>query len=64
MANEWIIDVMADIREFAQKHAMPALAERLDDAIFIAACEISRDMNDRGGDGGEPTGSLSRTSGE
>lgn len=63
MSNEWIIDVMADVREFAQKHAMHALAERLDDAIFVAACEIDRSAHGQNGDGGEPTGAVPRTAG-
>jgi len=60
MKNDWIIDVMTDIRELAQNQSMFGLAERLDDAIFVAACEIFGDAGGQGGDGGEPAGILSR----
>lgn len=46
MTNEWMIDVLTDLRKFAAKQAMLNLAEHLDDAILVAAVEI-RD-NDRG----------------
>ena len=40
MTNEWMIDVLADLRAFAAKRAMLDLAEHLDDAILVAAVEI------------------------
>jgi hypothetical protein len=40
MANEWIIDVLADLRQYAQRHQYMALAEQLDDAIVVAAGEL------------------------
>ena len=40
MNNEWMIDVLADLRKFAVKQAMLELAEHLDDAILVAAVEI------------------------
>ena len=40
MTNEWMIDVLADLRNFAAKQAMLELAEHLDDAILVAAVEI------------------------
>ncbi|MBL4874776.1 MAG: hypothetical protein JKY41_15695 [Rhodobacteraceae bacterium] len=46
MTNEWMIDVLADLRNFAAKQAMLELAEHLDDAILVATVEI-RD-HDRG----------------
>ena len=46
MTNEWMIDVLSDLRNFAAKQAMLELAEHLDDAILVAAVEI-RDQ-DRG----------------
>ncbi len=45
MNNEWIIDVLLDLRNFAEKQVMMDLAEHLDDAILIAAAEI-RDLAD------------------
>ena len=44
MANEWIIDVIADLRTYATHNGLAALARQLDDATLIAAMEIaSRD---------------------
>ena len=40
MTNEWMIDVLADLRAYAMKQMMPDLAEHLDDAIMVAASEM------------------------
>ena len=40
MTNEWMIDVLSDLRNFAAKQAMLELAEHLDDAILVATVEI------------------------
>ena len=40
MAKDWMIDILTDIRQYAQKNAMLDLAEQLDDAILVAASEI------------------------
>ena len=40
MANEWIIDVLADLRQYALRHHYMSLAEQLDDAIVTAAGEL------------------------
>lgn len=40
MTNEWIMDVLSDLRNFAEKQSMMDLAEHLDDAILVAASEI------------------------
>lgn len=44
MCNDWMIDVLKDMRQVALKNAMPGLAEQLDDAIVVAALEL----NERG----------------
>ena len=44
MNNDWIIDVIADLRTYANHNGLPALARQLDDATLVAATEIaSRD---------------------
>jgi hypothetical protein len=40
MKAYWVIDILKDIRQFSEKNGMVELAEQLDDAIFVAACEI------------------------
>ena len=41
MANDWIIDVLADLRTYATTNGLSALACQLDDATLIAATEIA-----------------------
>lgn len=41
MANDWIIDVLADLKTFAADNGLLALAKQLDDTALIAAAEIS-----------------------
>ncbi|MCK4862477.1 MAG: hypothetical protein KAS85_11245 [Rhodobacteraceae bacterium] len=40
MTNEWMLDVLSDLRNFAAKQAMLELAEHLDDVMLVAAVEI------------------------
>ncbi len=42
MRNDWILDVLTDLRTFARDNGLPALAERLDDAQQVAVEEIAR----------------------
>ena len=40
MNNQWMIDVLRDMRQVAQSNAMLDFAECLDDAIIVAASEL------------------------
>jgi len=40
MSQEWMIDVLTDLRQFAQQNGLMGLAEQLDDTILIAATEL------------------------
>ncbi len=40
MSQDWMIDVLSDIRQYARKNKFPGLAEILDDAIIVAAVEL------------------------
>lgn len=40
MAQDWIIDVLADLRQYAIRNYHMRLAEQLDDAILVAATEL------------------------
>lgn len=42
MRDDWVIDVLSDLRTFARKNAFSALAEQLDDTIIVAASDIHR----------------------
>ena len=41
MTNDWILDVLADLRAFAQKNDLSKLAAQLEDASLVAAAELA-----------------------
>ena len=41
MTNDWIIDVLMDLRKFSEKNQMDDLAEHLDDTIMVATAELA-----------------------
>jgi hypothetical protein len=41
MRSDWILDVLADLRKFAQINDLPLLAEQLDDTALLAMAEIA-----------------------
>lgn len=41
MRSDWILDVLADLRTFAESNNLPVLAEQLDDTAIIALTEIA-----------------------
>jgi uncharacterized protein (DUF2345 family) len=41
MGQKWIIDVIADLRAFADQNGMPLLAHQLDVTSTVALAEIS-----------------------
>ncbi|MGC8202155.1 hypothetical protein ACP2AV_05565 [Aliiroseovarius sp. PTFE2010] len=41
MKNEWILDVLSDLRSYAVSNQLDVLAEQLDDARLVAAAELA-----------------------
>ena len=41
MRNDWIMDVLADLRSFAASNDLPLLAEQLDDTALVAVAELN-----------------------
>lgn len=41
MGNDWIIDVLADLKTYARNNGLTALAAQLDDTVLIAAAEMA-----------------------
>ncbi|WP_371037379.1 MULTISPECIES: hypothetical protein [unclassified Rhodosalinus] len=41
MKHDWILDVLADLKNFSRANGLPALAERLDDTRLLAMAEIA-----------------------
>jgi|GEM_PF-327375 len=42
MQYDWIVDVLSDLKTFAQTNGLSVLAEQLDDSILVAATEIAQ----------------------
>jgi hypothetical protein len=40
MSNDWMIDVLKDLRGFAACNGLIALAEQIDDAIHVAVTDV------------------------
>lgn len=40
MNNEWVIEVLKDIRKFSAANQLNRLADQLDDAIIVASSEV------------------------
>lgn len=54
MTNDWILDVLTDLKVFAHTNGLPALAEQLEDARDMAQIEMaSREKGVAGGLCGE-----------
>jgi len=49
MQYEWILDVLTDLRTFARRNDLTALAEQLDDTALVAAAEIAQRSEGLGG---------------
>ncbi len=41
MSHEWIFDVLADLRAYAEKNGLHGLAEKTDELLAVARDEIS-----------------------
>ena len=41
MANDWILDVLTDLKTYANKNGLSALADQLSETTLIAAAEIA-----------------------
>lgn len=65
MSQDWMIDVLQDLRKFAHKNGFEQLAEQLDDTIHIAVAEITaKARNSAPMDAyARPNGSVSGTRG-
>ncbi len=55
MKNDWILDVLTDLKTFAQQNGMQALSEHLDDTTLVAASELA---NQGGGERDQTFGNI------
>lgn len=58
MKYDWIIDVLADLKTFAQGNGLLGLAEHLDETSHVAATDIAHAV---GGQTGKVTGDARQT---
>lgn len=47
MANDWIIDVLADLKAFASKNGLQGTAQQLADTMLLASAEIASEEGAR-----------------
>lgn len=59
MQNEWIIDVLGDLRAFAADNGLASLASQIEEALVVAALEIAQDT-----DGDTQVGGYEREAGD
>ena len=52
MPHAWILDVLADLKTYAEGNALPATAKAADDTLKVAQKELAG--LDRGGNGQSP----------
>jgi len=66
MKHDWILDVLADLTNYAQENGMAVFAEQLNDTKLVVAAEISSlqdaELNTAAGNAGK-AGILHRTYG-
>lgn len=60
MKNDWILDVLADLKTFAQTNGLSALADQLEDTAFVAAAEIASSEEDQIADAKSESGKFER----
>ncbi|MDZ4134151.1 MAG: hypothetical protein U1D06_00970 [Paracoccaceae bacterium] len=41
MRHDWIFDVLSDLLSYSQKNSLPALANRVEDALRVARAELA-----------------------
>lgn len=63
MKNEWILDVLSDLKNFARANGLPGLAEQLADTADLAAVELTS-VEKKGGSVNGDELSVGRHSGE
>lgn len=63
MKNDWILDVLADLKAFAQANGLTALVEQLEDTSLVAAAEIASDGEGSSGGAKPGSGDIGRNSG-
>ena len=57
MRHDWILDVLTDLRSYAQKNSLPEIAAEAEALLEVARAEIARSYRSGGeGSDGPPPG--------
>lgn len=68
VSNKWIVDVLTDLKSFANANDLPVLSSQLGDAIIVALAEIDdthpADPQGQGWDNGDENRKLPGTIGQ
>ena len=48
MQNDWILDVLSDLRAYARANGLPCLAQQIDATRMVALAEIATGKPDAG----------------
>jgi hypothetical protein len=54
MRHQWVLDVLADARDYAVLNGLPRLADKLVEALEVAQAEIAAQPDPNGGPSGGP----------
>jgi hypothetical protein len=58
MRHDWIFDVLSDLKAYAIKNDLPALAAKVDETLALAKAEVEAQEDDGAG-GAQSSGPLS-----
>jgi hypothetical protein len=54
MCHDWILDVLSDLKAYAIKNDLPALAAKVEETLAVTKAEIAAQVD-------QPTGSVKQT---
>jgi hypothetical protein len=54
MRHQWVLDVLANARDYAVLNGLPQLADKLAEALEVAQAEIAAQPDPEGGASGRP----------
>lgn len=54
MGHDWLFEVLADMKAYAERHGMTALAVKLDETTEVARHEVASERGDPSDDAAHP----------
>lgn len=56
MGHDWIFEVLSDVKAYADRHGLVALAAKAEEALAVARAEIAAEQGDDGETGTDRPG--------